>query len=110
VDEPVLEAIQIMADRHVGTRAAQRRSGGRDLIRLRAQQILMGRSSAETLVWQIMTAPVIMLRRTTPSRSACRSTNGASATAVLEGVRMVGMISIGDLVRAVIDSMETISS
>jgi CBS domain-containing protein len=60
-DEPVLAAIQLMADRHVGALLVMR---GEELAGIVSERdyarkvILLGRSSAETPVWQIMSAPV----------------------------------------------------
>lgn len=111
VDEPVLEAIQIMADRHVGALPVLRNDelvgviSERDYAR---KVILMGRSSAETPVWQIMTAPVITV---TPDDTVKECMQLMTARRirhlpVLEGGRMIGMISIGDLVRAVIEEQK----
>jgi CBS domain-containing protein len=111
VDEPVLEAIQIMADRHVGALPVLRNDelvgviSERDYAR---KVILMGRSSDETPVWQIMTAPVVTV---TPDDSVkecmqVMTERRIRHLPVLEGGKMVGMISIGDLVRAVIEEQQ----
>jgi len=107
-DEPVLEAIQIMADRHVGALPVLR---GGELVGLVSERdyarkvVLLGRSSAETFVWQIMSAPVV----TVPPGETVRrcmelmTERRIRHLPVVEGGAMVGMISIGDLVRAVIE-------
>jgi len=107
-DEPVLEAIQIMADRHVGALPVLR---GGELVGLVSERdyarkvVLLGRSSAETFVWQIMSAPVV----TVPPGETVRhcmelmTERRIRHLPVVEAGAMVGMISIGDLVRAVIE-------
>jgi len=107
-DQPVLEAIQIMADRHVGALPVMR---GGELVGLVSERdyarkvVLLGRSSAETFVWQIMSAPVV----TVPPGETVRhcmeimTERRIRHLPVVEGVTMIGMISIGDLVRAVIE-------
>jgi CBS domain-containing protein len=113
-EEPVLEAIQIMADRRVGALPVLR--GGelagiiseRDYAR---KVILLGRSSAETPVWQIMSAPAITvtLEETVQHCMEIMTERRIRHLPVVDGGRMVGMISIGDCVRAVIeDQTETI--
>src|SRR5882757_3234726 len=61
-DDPVLEAIQLMSDRHIGALPVLRAGelvgivSERDYAR---KVMLMGRSSTETPIWQIMTSPVV---------------------------------------------------
>ncbi len=110
-EEPVLEAIQIMADRHVGALPVLR--GGelagivseRDYAR---KVILLGRSSAETPVWQIMSAPAItvVLDDTVQHCMEIMTERRIRHLPVVDGDRMVGMISIGDCVRAVIEEQK----
>jgi CBS domain-containing protein len=107
-DAPVLEAIQIMADRQVGALPVLR---GGELVGMLSERdyarkvILLGRSSAETFVWQVMSSPVVTVL---PGESVRRCMEMMTERRirhlpVLEGGAMVGMISIGDLVRAVIE-------
>ena len=110
-DEPVLEAIQVMADRHVGALPVMR---GGDLVGVVSERdyarkvILMGRSSAETPVWQIMSSPVV----TVPPDESVRhcmeimTERRIRHLPVVDAGAIVGMISIGDLVRAVIEDQE----
>lgn len=111
-EEPVLEAIQIMADRHVGALPVLRDGklvgivSERDYAR---KVILLGRSSAETLVWQIMSSPAVTvppeeeihrcMEIMTERRFRHLPVVDASGT-------MLGVISIGDLVRAVIEEQQ----
>ena len=110
-EEPVLEAIQVMADKHVGALPVTRHGelvgviSERDYAR---KVILLGRSSAETPVWQIMSSPVVTV---TPEDDVRRCMQVMTERRirhlpVVEGGRMVGMISIGDLVRAVIEEQD----
>ncbi|MFO1405932.1 MAG: CBS domain-containing protein [Steroidobacteraceae bacterium] len=113
-DDPVLEAIQIMADRHVGALPVLRDGelvgivSERDYAR---KVVLLGRSSAGTAVSQIMSSPV---RTVAPDATVqhcmeLMTEHRIRHLPVVDGGRMVGMISIGDCVRAVIeDQAETI--
>lgn len=111
VEEPVLGAIQIMADKHVGALPVTRNGelvgvvSERDYAR---KVILLGRSSAETPVWQVMSSPVVTV---TPEEDVRRcmqimTEQRIRHLPVLQAGRMVGMISIGDLVRAVIEEQD----
>ncbi|RPI13411.1 MAG: CBS domain-containing protein [Lysobacterales bacterium] len=111
VDEPVLGAIQIMADRHVGALPVLRDGQLAGIVSERdyaRKVILLGRSSAETPVWQIMSSPVVSVG---PEESVRRcmelmTERRIRHLPVVEAGRMVGVISIGDLVRAVIEEQE----
>jgi CBS domain-containing protein len=110
-DEPVLEAIQIMADRHVGALPVTR---GGELVGLVSERdyarkvILLGRSSAETPVWQIMSTPVVTVgpAETVKRCMEIMTEKRIRHLPVMEHGDMVGMISIGDLVRAVIEEQQ----
>ncbi len=112
-DSPVLEAIRVMAERHVGALPVMR--GGalvgvvseRDYAR---KVILMGRSSADTPVSQIMSAPVVSVAVDDTVRHCMElmTERRIRHLPVLgPGQAMIGMISIGDLVRAVIEEQQT---
>ena len=113
-DQPVLEAIQIMADRRVGALPVLRAGelvgvvSERDYAR---KVILLGRSSAETPVWQIMSSPVVTVGPGETVRHCMEimTERRIRHLPVVEDGATVGMISIGDLVRAVIEEQrETI--
>ena len=67
--------------------------------------ILQGRSSRETAVSEIMSSPVINVEPSTPLAQCMHivTERRVRHLAVVESGRIVGVISIGDLVRAVID-------
>jgi CBS domain-containing protein len=110
-EEPVLEAIQMMADRRVGALPVTRNGelvgvvSERDYAR---KVILLGRSSAETPVWQIMSSPVITVTPAEDARKCMQlmTEKRIRHLPVVDGGRMIGVISIGDLVRAVIEDQE----
>jgi CBS domain-containing protein len=105
---PVIDAIRLMAERRIGALLVMEgaRLAGilseRDYAR---KVVLQGRSSKDTPVRDIMTAQVITVR---PQDSAdhCMQLVTDSRIRhlpVLEGDQVVGVVSIGDLVRAVIE-------
>ncbi len=110
-DEPVLEAIQVMSDRRVGALPVLRNG---ELVGLVSERdyarkvVLLGRSSDETFVWQIMSAPVVTV---VPGESVrhcmeIMTEKRIRHLPVIEDGVMVGMVSIGDLVRAVIEEQQ----
>ena len=111
-EEPVLAAIQIMADRHVGALPVLRDGqlvgvvSERDYAR---KVILLGRSSAETEVWQIMSSPVVTVDPDDEVRHCMQIMTDRRfrhLPVVDEAGAMVGLVSIGDLVRAVIEEQQ----
>jgi len=110
-EDPVLEAIRQMADLHVGALLVMKGGELQGIVSERdyaRKVILHGRSSAETPVWQIMTAPVLTV---TPADTvqACMqlmTERRVRHLPVVEGGRVVGMISIGDLVKTVIEEQQ----
>ena len=107
-EKPVLDAIRLMADKYIGALLVMR---GDELVGIISERdyarkvILKGRSSADTPVGDIMTAPVISVA---PGDSAHRcmrlmTERRIRHLPVVENSRVVGMLSIGDLVKAVID-------
>lgn len=106
-EDPVLEAVRMMADHHVGALLVMR---GTELTGILSERdyarkvVLLGRSSAETPVWQIMTSPVITVLPDNTVQDCMRlmTERRIRHLPVTEAGRVAGMISIGDLVRAVI--------
>jgi CBS domain-containing protein len=110
-EEPVLAAIQLMADKQIGALPVLRDGelvgivSERDYAR---KVILMGRSSAETPVWQIMSSPVTTI---SPDQAVHRcmeimTEQRIRHLPVVERAELVGMVSIGDLVKAVIEEQQ----
>jgi CBS domain-containing protein len=110
-EDPVLEAIRMMAERHVGALLVMR---GTELAGILSERdyarkvVLLGRSSAETPVWQIMTSPVITVSPDNSVQDCMRlmTDRRIRHLPVMEGGKVVGMISIGDLVKAVIEEQQ----
>ena len=110
-EAPVLEAIRMMADRHVGALLVMR---GPELAGILSERdyarkvVLLGRSSAETPVRQIMTSSVVTVSPDNSVQDCMRlmTEHHIRHLPVIEGGRIVGMISIGDLVKAVIEDQQ----
>jgi CBS domain-containing protein len=110
-DDPVLEVIQLMADHHVGALPVMR---GGELLGIVSERdyarkvVLLGRSATETPVWQIMSAPVITVTGDSLLTDCMQlvTQNRVRHLPVVEDGRVIGMVSIGDLVKAVIDEQQ----
>lgn len=107
-DAPVIDAVRIMAENHVGAllvMVGDRLEGiisERDYAR---KVVLMGRSSSDTPVRDIMTSPVITVAPTASVNDAMRvmTEQRIRHLPVVAGPRVLGVVSIGDLVKSVID-------
>lgn len=110
-DEPVLAAIQMMADRNIGALCVVK---GTELVGVISERdyarkvVLKGRNSAETAVWEIMSSPVITV---SPGDSVqtCQllmTERKFRHLPVIDGGVLVGMLSIGDLVRQLIEEQQ----
>ena len=106
-DESVLAAIRTMADRHIGALLVMRADelvgivSERDYAR---KVILKGRSSNDTPVRDIMTSPVITVNPADTVETCMRLCTDSRVRhlPVVEGAKVVGVVSIGDLVKAMI--------
>ena len=106
--ESVLHAVEVMATRHVGALLVMEQGvllgiiSERDYAR---KVILKSRSSHDTPVGDIMTStPVTVSPEDTVHRCMALMTEGRFRhLPVVQGGRVVGMLSIGDLVKAVIE-------
>lgn len=106
-EAPVVEAIRLMADKSIGAVLVLRGEmlagilSERDYAR---KVVLQGRSSADTPASAIMTSQVVTVAPDTlvPACMQLMTERRIRHLPVLEGGRVVGVISIGDLVKAVI--------
>ncbi|MGF6493600.1 CBS domain-containing protein [Luteibacter sp. 621] len=114
-DASVYEAVQQMAEKNVGALVVIK---GSELVGIISERdyarkvILKDRSSRDTPVADIMTASVITVATDATVDECMRlCTNGRLRhLPVLDGGRVVGVVSIGDLVKATIDEQkETIN-
>ena len=110
-DEPVLEAIKLMADKRIGALLVIQ--GGR-LVGIVSERdyarkvVLQGRASATTPVRDIMSADVVRvgLSDTTDHCMQLVTDKRIRHLPVCDGDAVLGVISIGDLVKAVIEDQQ----
>ena len=107
-DAPVLDAIRVMAERRIGALVVVRGDALAGIVTERdyaRKVILKGHSSRETPVADIMTpAPTTVALTTTVDECMRLCTElHVRHLPVIDNSRLVGIVSIGDLVKAVID-------
>lgn len=110
-DAPVLEVIRLMAEHHIGSVLVVQ---GHELLGIATERdyarkvILQGRSSADTPVSQIMSSPVLTVLPTDTAQTcmALMTERKIRHLPVVENGQLLGLISIGDLVKAVIQDQQ----
>ncbi|WP_266158560.1 CBS domain-containing protein [Dyella silvatica] len=108
-EAPVLEAIKHMAEHRVGALLVMR---GEQLVGIVSERdyarkvILQGRSSAQTTVSEIMSSPALTVTADTDVFDCMRLCTNSRVRhlPVVRDNTVIGVISIGDLVKAVIDA------
>ena len=110
-DQPVLDAIKLMADKRIGALLVMQ--GGR-LVGILSERdyarkvVLQGRSSASTPVSEIMTGQVVSVRLDDTAERCMQLVTDRRIRhlPVLDGDAVLGVVSIGDLVKAVIEDQQ----
>jgi CBS domain-containing protein len=110
-EAPVLEAVRLMAEHAIGALLVMNgpRLAGivseRDYAR---KVVLLGRSSSETPVWQIMSSPVHTVEPDTTVQQCMQimTERRVRHLPVMRAGQVLGMLSIGDLVRAVLEEQQ----
>jgi len=114
-DASVFEALQLMAAKDVGALVVlegERLAGifsERDYAR---KVVLVGKFSKETAVREIMTAKVLCVRpdQTVDQCMALMTEHRIRHLPVLDGSRVIGVISIGDVVKELLSEQQVIIS
>jgi len=112
-DAAVFEAVKTMAERNVGALVVLE---GEKIIGIVTERdyarkvALLARSSHDTPVRDIMTAPVMTVRpdQTNEECMALMTQNRLRHLPVMDAGRMVGVVSIGDLVKDIISEQKEI--
>ena len=110
-DATVYEAIDQLSEKGVGALLVME---GKRLVGIVSERdyarkvILKGKASRETYVWEIMSQPVICVppECTVEQTMALMTEKRVRHLPVVEGETVVGVISIGDVVRAIIEEKE----
>lgn len=110
-EAPVLDAIRLMAEARIGALLVM---DGPRLVGILSERdyarkvVLQGRSSADTPVYDIMTADVIVASSLDTSDRCMQvmTEHRIRHLPVLDGGDVVGIVSIGDLVKAVIEDQQ----
>lgn len=102
-DAPVLDALRLMAEHHIGALLVMKEGHVEGIFTERdyARKIaLLGRSSSDTPMREVMTSSVMFVNPTQSSEECMQlmTDKRLRHLPVMENGKLVGMISIGDLV------------
>ena len=109
----VFDAVKLMADKGIGALLVME---GATIVGMITERdyarkiILMGRSSRDTPVRDVMSSPVMYVRRdqTNEDCMALMTENRLRHLPVMDGDTLVGLVSIGDLVKDIISEQRFI--
>jgi IMP dehydrogenase len=106
-DASVLDAIKLMAEKNIGALVVVEGQSIAGVITERdyaRKVVLLARSSRETTVHEVMSAPVVSVRpgQTTEECMALMTERRMRHLPVMDKGRLIGIISIGDLVKDII--------
>jgi CBS domain-containing protein len=110
-EAPVIDAVRMMADKHVGALLVMRGESLAGIVSERdyaRKVVLKGRSSSDTPVADIMTASVITVSPDDTLESCMRvvTEKRIRHLPVVDRGKVVGVISIGDLVKHLLEEKE----
>ena len=110
-DAPVIDAIRLMAEKRIGALLVMQAGNLAGIVSERdyaRKIVLQGRSSRDTPVRDIMTADVVSigLDDTTDRCMQLVTDRRIRHLPVLDGGSVLGVVSIGDLVKAVIEDQQ----
>jgi CBS domain-containing protein len=110
---PVLDAVKRMAEKNIGALLVMEDAKILGIITERdyaRKIVLMGRSSKDTPVRDIMTSPVMYVRpdQTNEECMALMTDNRLRHLPVVDGGKLIGLVSIGDLVKDIISEQKFI--
>ena len=111
-EDTVYDALMLMADRNIGSVLVMEGGELRGILTERdyaRKGILQGRASKDTKVGEIMTPRIICVAPgvTADECMVLMTDQRVRHLPVMEGGRVVGLISIGDVVRAILDEQRS---
>jgi CBS domain-containing protein len=109
----VFDALKLMADKNIGSLLVME---GKEIVGIVTERdyarkiVLLGRASPQTPVSEIMSASVLCVgpKHTTEQCMALMTQNRLRHLPVMDGGRLLGLVSIGDLVKDIISEQEFI--
>ena len=110
-DARVLDAVKMMAEKKIGALLVME---GEQVVGIISERdyarkiVLMGRSSSDTAVRDIMSSPVMYVRpdQTNEECMALMTENRLRHLPIMDDGKLVGLISIGDLVKDIISEQQ----
>lgn len=107
------EAVRLMAEKNIGALVVVEHGQIVGLVSERdyaRKLVLMARSPTDTLLGEIMSTPVMYVRpdQTSDECMALMTQNRMRHLPVMDGGQLIGLISIGDLVKATISEQQFI--